>query len=67
MAIYKPKDPSVVRVEIEYDNGDIERATGVEAAEIWRYLNSGQLMNYIHGAVYTGPKLKLVKAKSDAV
>lgn len=50
-------DKKIVRIEIEYDNGDVERATGDDAAEIWRSIESAFVMQHIHGMTYGGPKL----------
>lgn len=45
-------DAKAIRVEVEYDDGVLERATGEEATEIWRH--------------YSGPKLKPVpKSERD--
>jgi hypothetical protein len=54
-------DVKTVRIEVEYDDGMIERAEGDEAAEIWRAVNGSFTLQHIHGMPYRGPKLKVVR------
>jgi hypothetical protein len=55
------KRKKVVRVEIEYEDGSEERAIGDDAEKIWQAIESGFLMNHIHGVSYDGPHLKPVE------
>jgi len=57
----------VVRIEIEYDDGTIERATGDDASEIWRNVEGAFLMRHIHGMPYNGPKMKIVERLDESV
>lgn len=52
-----------VRIELEYDNGEIWRATGEDAQKIRENLDSQTVMMWIHGMPYSGPTLKLVEKK----
>lgn len=54
----------VIRVEIEYENADIERATGKDATTIWDAICGGFAFKQIHGMPYSGPKMKLVLAEA---
>lgn len=51
-----------VRIEFEYDNGEIYRAVGEDAETIRKHIDSAETMNYIHGFKYTGPVCKLVSS-----
>ena len=54
-------DEKAVRIEVEWDNGRIERAEGDDAAKIWDAIQGGFVMNHIHGMDYKGPKMKIVQ------
>jgi hypothetical protein len=47
-----------VRIEIEYEDGEVVWATGTDAFEVMSYLNTGQMMSATHGMEYKGPTLK---------
>ena len=53
-------EPRCIRIEMEYDNGDVYRATGEDAVTIRKWMESDELMQHIHGEPYTGPQMKLV-------
>ena len=55
------KTKEIVRLEIEYSDGSIERAIGKDAAEIWKRIEGMIVLSSIHGMPYTGPKLQLVE------
>lgn len=50
----------VVRIEIEFEDGDIERATGEDATQIWKAIEQGFVFKHLHGLPYTGPKMQPV-------
>ena len=54
-------DERAVRIEVEWDNGRIERAEGEDATTIWRAIQGGFAMNQLHGMPYNGPKMKVIK------
>jgi hypothetical protein len=54
-------EPRVVRVEIEYDNGDVYRASKEDAAELWDTLMGGIALAGHHGTGYGGPQLEKVE------
>lgn len=49
-----------IKIEIEYDNGEVWRATGEDAVAILQSWQSAQVMEYIHGRPYSGPVMKKV-------
>lgn len=53
-------DVKCVRIEMEYDNGLIERAEGADASAIADSINGAFALRQIHGMPYDGPKLKPV-------
>lgn len=53
-------EKKAVRVEVEWDDGTLERATGKDAAVIWDKIASAIVMDAIHGRPYNGPQLKPV-------
>lgn len=54
----------IVRVEIEYEDGEMERAVGNDAAEIWKAVSGAFAFKQIHGMPYSGPKMKVVSKES---
>ncbi len=48
-------------IEIRYDDGTIERAEGLAAAEILSWWQSSEILNCIHGAQYKGPQFQIVR------
>lgn len=54
------EERKIVRIEIEYEDGAIERATGDDANEIWRRIIGMIVFQHIHGMEYDGPKLQPV-------
>lgn len=52
----------VVRIEIEYEDGEIRGASGEVATQIWKWISGLEIMNYIHGAEYRGPKMEQLRA-----
>jgi hypothetical protein len=54
-------DKTVIRIEIEYSDGTLERATGEDANKIWAAIEGGFALQHIHGMTYTGPKLIAVE------
>jgi len=53
-------DKKAVRVEVEWDDGTLERATGQDAAIIWDKVAAAIIMEAIHGRPYNGPILQRV-------
>ena len=53
--------PQASRIEVEWNDGRLERAEGDDAAEIWKAIEGGFVMNHIHGIDYSGPKMKVIK------
>lgn len=51
-------EPKVIRIEVEYEDGVIEQATGNVANEIWDRIQGMCVMEHIHGRPYSGPQLK---------
>lgn len=47
-----------VRIEIEYDDGTVEYQQGDAANQIMKWYHSCEVMNWIHGAHYDGPKFE---------
>ena len=57
-------EKQAIRIEIEYDNGEIWRAEGADAEKILAHWQGGEVMAHIHGAVYAGPSMvKVVDGK----
>lgn len=48
-------DKKAIRIEIEYDNGEVWRAEGKDAEQILNHWQGGEVMAHIHGARYSGP------------
>lgn len=55
MSIEKKK---AIRFQIEYDDGSIDHAEGQAAESIAAWYRSCEVMNCLHGAVYSGPKFE---------
>lgn len=55
------KDKAAIRIEIEYDNGEIWRTEGEDAQRILQHWQGGEVMAHIHGARYTGPTLVKIR------
>lgn len=53
---------SATKITIHYDDGTISYANGEDAASVMRWWESCEVMAYVHGANYTGPKMINVKA-----
>ncbi len=53
-----------VRIEIQYESGEIWQALGTDAFEILRHWRAGETMNYVHGFEYSGPKMRKIKEKN---
>lgn len=51
-----------IRIEVEYEGGYLERATGDDAAQIWKAIEGAFAMQHIHGMGYKGPRMKPVTA-----
>ena len=51
----------VVRIETEFDDGEIIRATGDKAETIWQAIQGRFLMEHIHGRPYQGPQMETVQ------
>ena len=49
-----------VRIEVEYDDGLLERAEGEDAAQIWKAIEAGFVFKHIHGMPYLGPQMKTI-------
>ena len=60
-------EPKVVRVEIEYDNGQILRSEGEDADRIWSNVNGAFVFQAVHGMPYSGPQMKEVRAARESV
>jgi hypothetical protein len=50
-----------IRIEMEFSDGELLRATGEDAEKIQNWINGATLMNHIHGIDYTGPKMEKVE------
>lgn len=53
-------EKKVVRIELEYEDGELLRATGEDANIIWKAIQGGFVMQHIHGGSYTGPQMSKV-------
>ena len=49
-----------VRIEAEFDDGELIRATGENAATLWDSIQGAFAMEHIHGRPYQGPQLETV-------
>lgn len=58
------EEKKVTRIEIEYEDGEIIRATGNEADEISKAWNAAMFMEHVHGRPYNGPVMKSVEPSS---
>lgn len=45
----EPKEKKLVKVTMEYDNGEVQTLKGKEAQEWIDWLNGSLMMSYIHG------------------
>ena len=50
--------PKAIYIEIRYADGSQDIAQGEVATKIWEWLDSGQVMNCIHGSDYRGPQFE---------
>ena len=50
-----------IRIEMEYDNGDLYRAEGEDAEEIRKAIVAAQILEAVHGREWRGPQLKKVE------
>lgn len=55
--------PKCVRIEMEYDDGSLYRATGEDAQKIKASIDSAFVMEAIHGAEYRGPQMQKVERR----
>lgn len=55
----------VIRIEVEYDDGIVERAVGGDAEKIYSAINGAFFMRHIHGMPYKGPKMQPVERTSE--
>lgn len=55
-----------VRIEYEYEDGRVYRATGDDAEAICKHYRSCEVMDAIHGGHYSGPQLQLVTSQPIA-
>jgi len=56
-----PNDKKIIRVELEYDNGEIHRLTG-EEAEKWLEAANGQaVMGHIHGMPFPALDWEIIR------
>lgn len=53
-----PGKKEAVRIEIEYDDGSVDFATGKAAEEIKTWYDGAEGMYCFHGAVYKGTKFQ---------
>jgi hypothetical protein len=53
--------PKVVRVEVEYESGLIESATGDDADAIWVGMIDAIVFLANRGMVYRGPQMKVIR------
>jgi hypothetical protein len=58
-----PKSPTIIRVEIEMDNGNIDRLTGEEAVKWWEGQKTMVTLAYAHGVRFDELKWEKVEAK----
>jgi hypothetical protein len=54
-----------VRIEIEYETGEVRSATGDDAFLILQYWRGCEAHQAIHGGNYTGPTLKITRSAND--
>src|SRR5579864_9526164 len=59
-------EPKAIRIQVEYDDGHLERAEGEDAPKIWTALSSALAVAHVHGVPYVGPKLKEVDPDDPA-
>ena len=57
--------PIINFIEIRWNNGHVERATGDDAADIMAYYNGMASFGLTHGIKYTGPKLQVINEGKD--
>ena len=50
-----------IRIEFEYENGEVYRAEGDVAEEVRKQLDSQAVFMWTHGMEYNGPGLRLVE------
>jgi len=50
-----------VRIEIEYEDGSLEQATGDAAFQILNYWNSCEALAATHGGCYAGPRFEVLR------
>ena len=53
----------ITKMLYQYDDGSSEYLEGEDAVKAADWLNSCQTLAYIHGSVYTGPKMISVPAE----
>lgn len=58
-------DHKATYIEICYDDGVVEVASGNAAEQIMRWYRACEVMNCIHGARYTGPNFELKPAQCN--
>jgi hypothetical protein len=55
-------DRKISRIEIEYDDGEIRRATGENAEYIWKfYSNSAEFYLHWQKRQYEGPSMEVIQ------
>ena len=59
----KPKEPKVIRITVEYDDGMIREAVGKDAIAVMRHWHYCETLASDHGWNYKGPFLQEVKPK----
>jgi hypothetical protein len=55
----------VIRMELEWDDGEIQQAVGDDADAIWKDITDGYTFRYIHGMPYKGPMLKTIRKAGE--
>jgi hypothetical protein len=51
-----------VRIEMEFADGCVIRATGDDAEAIRKWMDSAAMLQHVHGMGYTGPTMQKVES-----
>ena len=54
-----------VRIEIEYEDGEIRQAINDDAAAILAHWNECEIMEHVHGRPYNGPTMQVIRPKCE--
>ena len=59
------KPRSAVKFIVEWDDGSTWSAEGEAAAKVMQWYQSGETMNCIHGAKYSGPQITITPGRGE--